>query len=90
MGVLPSSVTPRMRPCAVVAIDPLIQVSLQLLNTAVNLFTKRNLIELLSNRAMKPLTDPVGLRRLHLSPSVVDVLNRQIDLTPKKWTFPKS
>ena len=51
--------------------QPLIEVSLQRLQIAVEPFAKSNLIKLLQDRLVEPLTDAVSLRRLHLGLGVI-------------------
>ena len=60
--------------------QPLIEVSLQRLQTAVELFAKSNLIKLLQDRLVEPLTDAVSLRRLRLGSGVINIVDRQEQL----------
>jgi len=60
--------------------QPLIEVSLQRLQTAVELFAKSNLIRLLQDRLVEPLTDAVSLRRLRLGSGVINIVDRQEQL----------
>jgi hypothetical protein len=46
----------------IVVFQPFVQIGLQLFNVAIEFFAERNLIELLQDRPMKALADPVGLR----------------------------
>ena len=48
----------------VVLDQPGIEISLQLVDAAVDLFAERDAIELIQDRAMEALTDSIGLRAL--------------------------
>ena len=67
-------------PLLIVRDEPRIEVHLELDETAVELFPKRDLIELLQDGLVKPLADAVGLRTLHLRLRVIDVVDRQEEL----------
>lgn len=64
----------------IVKMHPTVKVLLQCLNRTVHLFAERDLIELLFDRAVEPLTNPVGLWAASFCARVVDVLQRQIQL----------
>jgi hypothetical protein len=51
-----------MRALVVIVMQPVIQIGLQRVDAVVELFAERNLVELLQDRLMEPLTDPIGLR----------------------------
>ena len=65
---------------SVVALDPLIQIGLQLFDRCIDLFAKRDLVELFQNRLVESLTDAVGLRALRFTLGVIDVFQREIQL----------
>src|SRR5437868_11853721 len=67
-----------MRPLLVVVDEPGIEIGLQFLDRAIDLFTERHPIELVEQRAMEALADPVGLWALGLGAAVIDVLDRQV------------
>src|SRR5438477_1815648 len=69
-----------MRPLLVVVDEPGIEIGLQFLDRAIDLFTERHPIELVEQRAMEALADPVGLWALGLCAAVIDVLDRQVEL----------
>src|SRR5438552_15006341 len=60
--------------------DPGIEVGLQLLDTTVDAFAERHLIEFLQDGFVEALTDAVGLRASRLGAAVVDVLHGQVEL----------
>lgn len=62
----------------VVVRQPLVQIFLQLLQRLVQLFAEGHLIKLVQDRLMKPLADPIRLRRHRFGFRVVDIINRQI------------
>lgn len=61
---------------AIVGINPIIDILLQLFNTGVQLLAESDLIKLLQHCAMKPLINPIRLRRLGFGRGVVDILDR--------------
>src|SRR5437660_12572672 len=69
-----------MRPLLVVVDEPGIEIGLQFLDRAIDLFTERHPIELVEQRAMEALADAVGLWALGLGAAVIDVLDRQVEL----------
>ena len=69
-----------MRPLLVVVDEPGIEIGLQFLDRAIDLFTERHPIELVEQRAMKALADSVGLWALGLGAAVIDVLDGQVEL----------
>src|SRR5437868_13252172 len=64
-----------MRPLLVVVDEPGIEIGLQFLDRAIDLFTERHPIELVEQRAMEALADAVGLWALGLGAAVIDVLD---------------
>src|SRR5436305_11918914 len=68
------------RPLLVVVDEPGIEIGLQFLDRAIDLFTERHPIELVEQRAMKALADSVGLWALGLGAAVTDVFARQVEL----------
>src|SRR5437588_3069021 len=68
------------RPLLVVVDEPGIEIGLQFLDRAIDLFAERHPVELVEQRAMEALTDAVGLRALGLGAAVIDVLDRQVEL----------
>jgi len=79
-GCFTLTVAPRMWSGAVVGINPMIHILLQLFHARVKLLAKDNLIKLFQTRAVKPLTDAIDLGGFGLGPSVVNVLNCQVQL----------
>ena len=69
-----------MRPDVVVGFGPCIQVSLQLLDGAVNLLLEHGAVELVENGPVEPLDDAVGLWALHFRARMVDVLDGEVKL----------
>src|SRR5499425_1922257 len=69
-----------MRPQMVVLDQPGIEVSLQLVDAAVDLLAERDPIELIQYGAMEALTDSIGLRALRLGAAVIDVLDCEVEL----------
>ena len=67
-----------MRTLAVVVIDPVVQIPLQLVNGSVDLAPERHLVELLQDRFVESLTDAIGLRVTHLGLGVLNVVDCQI------------
>jgi len=57
-----------MRALVVVAMQPLVQIGLQRVDAVIELLAERDLIELLQDRLVEPLTDAVGLGRFHDAP----------------------
>jgi hypothetical protein len=64
----------------VVIKQPFVQIFLEFIQVAIELFAERDLIELLQNGLVEALRNPVGLRMPGLGFGVVDVINRQIQL----------
>ena len=59
---------------------PGIEIGLQLVDAAVDLFAERNPIELVQDSAMEALADAVGLRAFGLGAAVIDVLDGEVEL----------
>ena len=59
---------------------PGIEIGLQLVDAAVDIFAERNPIELVQDSAMEALADAVGLRALGLGAAVIDVLDGEVEL----------
>ena len=60
--------------------QPLIQIGLQRVDAVVKLLAERDLVELLQDRLVEPLTNAVGLRRLPLCLCVINVVNCEEEL----------
>jgi hypothetical protein len=69
-----------MRSPIVIFDQPGIEIGLQLVDAAIDLFAERDPIELIQDGAMEALTDAVGLRALGLGAAVIDVLDREVEL----------
>ena len=69
-----------MRSFFIVQLNPRVQIALKFFECFVDLFTKRDSVELIEHRLVKTLTDPIGLGTLGLGPGVVDVFHRQVQL----------
>ncbi len=69
-----------MCPLMVVMIDISVQISLQGLKVAINLFPKRDPVKLIQNRLMKPLANPVGLRTSSFGLCMLNLIELQIKL----------
>lgn len=69
-----------MRPLVVIPHEPCFEIRLQLLERRVELPPERDLIELLQDRLVETLADPVRLRALDLRPRVLEVVDRQEEL----------
>ncbi len=63
----------------IIFLHPPIQVGLQLLDAAVELLAEGHAVELVQDGLVEALTDAVGLRALRLCPTVVDILDRQVE-----------
>src|SRR5262247_1451412 len=68
------------RPQMVVFDQPGIEISLQLVDAAVDLLAERDTIELIQYSAMEALTDSVRLRALGLGAAMIDVLDGEVEL----------
>src|SRR5262249_48688631 len=68
------------RPQMVVLDQPGIEISLQLVDAAVDLLAERDTIELIQYSAMEALTDSVRLRALGLGAAVIYVLDGEVEL----------
>ena len=68
------------RPLLVVAQDPAIEILLKLFERSVELLSEGDLIELLQDRLVEALADPVRLRMLHLRARVIDVVEGEEQL----------
>ena len=64
----------------VVLDQPGIEISLQLVDAAVDLLAERDTIELIQYSAMEALTDSVRLRALGLGAAVIYVLDGEVEL----------
>src|SRR6516162_4532242 len=60
--------------------DPRIKVGLQLVDGAIDLLAERHPVALIQDGAMKALTGSIGLRALVLNSTVIDVLDREVEL----------
>ena len=69
-----------MCPLLVVLDQPAIQIGLQLVERAIDLFAERDAVELVEQRAMETLADAIGLRALGFRSAVIDILDREIEL----------
>ena len=67
-----------MGPLLVVMLQPGIEVSLYLIEDAVDLLTKHHSIKFIEHRLLKPLTDAISLEALNLSASVIDVFHGKV------------
>jgi hypothetical protein len=68
-----------MGPCLIVFLHPLIEVGLQLFDAPVDLLAEGDAVELVEQRLVEALTDPVILRAACLGAGVVDVFDRQLE-----------
>ena len=66
--------------------DPRIKVGLQLADGSVDLLAERHPVELIQDGAMKALTDSIGLRAFGLGATVIDVLDREVELVVVAFT----
>ena len=64
----------------VVLAEPFVQVGLQLGDRPVELLAKGNAVELVQHGLVEALADTIRLRALGLGPTVVDILDRQVEL----------
>src|SRR3569832_2380171 len=78
-----------MRPLMVVRVDPRVKIELQLFHRRVDLLSERDLVELVQDRLMEALADPIGLRRLGFGARMVDVVDGQIQLNTSNSTIPQ-
>lgn len=69
-----------MRASLIVLFQPRVEIVLLLLYGRIQLLAKGHAAKLTLHGAMKPFTDPVGLRRLGSSSTVIDLLYCQIQL----------
>ncbi len=63
---------------SIIKIEPCVEIGLQLLQTCVDLASKRAGVELVLNRLVQALADTVGLRALGFGSSVLNVLQVQV------------
>jgi hypothetical protein len=56
----------------------------------IDLLAERHPIEFVEHGAMEALADAVGLRALRLGTSVVDVLDREIELVLRSYSLAKA
>ena len=68
-----------MGPRLIVLLHPFIEVGLQLLDAPVDLLAEGDAVELVEQRPVEALADPVRLRASCPGPGVVDVLDRQVE-----------
>ncbi len=68
------------RPLTVVAVQPSVQIQLQLFDAQVDFLCESNRVKLVFARAMKPFADSVDLRILRLRLRMVDVVESQEEL----------
>src|SRR3569832_2281041 len=78
-----------MRPLMVVRVDPRVKIDLQLFHRRVDLLSERDLVELVQDRLMEALADPIGMRRLGFGARMVDVVDGQIQLNSSCSTIPQ-
>src|SRR5215471_4502174 len=64
----------------VIAGHPGIEVELQRLHRIVDLLAEGDTIELIQQRFVEPLADPVGLRALRPGPRVFDILDGEVEI----------
>ena len=64
----------------IVVDDPRIEIGLQLVDRAVDLLVERYPVELVEHGAVEALADAVGLRAFGLGATVIDILDRQVEL----------
>ena len=64
----------------IIFLHPPIQIGLQLLDAFVELLAEGNAVKLVQDGLVEALTDAVGLRALGLRPTVIDILDRQVEL----------
>lgn len=64
-----------MRALAVVVIDPVVQIRLQLVDGPVDLAPERHLVELLQDGLVESLADAIGPRVTHLGLGVFNVID---------------
>lgn len=62
----------------VVINQPFVQIFLEFIQVAIELFAERDLIELLQDGLVEAFANPIGLRRHGLGFGLVDVVDRQI------------
>ena len=65
---------------SIILIHILIQIDLQGLKVRIDLLPKSNPVELISDRLMDPLTDPIGLRALGLGFCMLNLVELKIQL----------
>jgi hypothetical protein len=68
------------RPAEIELIEPLIEIGLQLIDRAVELFSERNAVELVQHGFVKALDDAIGPRTSGFGAGVVDILDAEIEL----------
>jgi hypothetical protein len=66
--------------CGVVVGDPRVEVGLQFVDTAVDLFAEGDAVELVEQGFVEPLADAVGLRAFGSRSRVIDILDCQVEL----------
>lgn len=62
----------------VVINQPFVQIFLEFIQVAIELFAERDLIELLQDGLVEAFANPIGLRRHGLGFGLVDVVDRQV------------
>lgn len=69
-----------MRAFIIVVINPSVQIGLQLVGLAIDFLPGGHFVELFLDCPVEPLTDAIGLWAVGLSPRMIDVVDRQIQL----------
>jgi hypothetical protein len=64
----------------VVQLQPRVEIGPKFIKCLIDLFAKRYPIELIEQRLVKTLTNPIGLETLGLGPGAVDIFCRQVQL----------
>jgi len=63
---------------SIVLLQPIVKIALELFNTAIDMFSKSHLVELVEDGFMEPLNDSIGLWVTCFCTSVVNIVERQI------------
>jgi hypothetical protein len=66
----------------IVLYEPGVEISLQLIDPAVELLAERHSIELVEQRLVESFADTIGLRAPRLGARVIDVLDGEVELVP--------
>lgn len=59
----------------VIVLDPSVEISLQVLQCAIDLLAKHHAIELVQHRLVEPFANPIGLGMPRFRSGVIDVLH---------------